>query len=54
MGWPQIVMIIAMAFNLCMNMIKHGEDRDEKYNFWVSLISCALQCVILFAGGFFG
>lgn len=53
MGIPQILIIILFAINLGINIAKHGEDKEEKYNFWLALISTLIECFILYCGGFF-
>lgn len=53
MGIPQILIIILFAINLGINIAKHGEDKEEKYNFWSTLIGTLIECFILYCGGFF-
>ena len=52
-GIPQIIMIVIMGIGLGIALVKDGERKDEKYSFWVTVISTAIQCWILKAGGFF-
>lgn len=51
---PQIIMIIIMAMNLGINLVKNGEPKDETYSFPVSLISIVINVGLLIWGGFFG
>jgi hypothetical protein len=37
MNWPQITLIILLAFGLGVTAIKHGEPRNDKYSFWWQL-----------------
>ncbi len=50
---PQIIMIILFTTNVVLNLIKHGEHKNDKYNFWSSLIATLVWVVILKWGGFF-
>ena len=52
MSWQQILMIVMFAANLGIYMVKHGEPREDKYNFWIALIGCAIEMYILYSGGF--
>ena len=54
MGIWQIIMIIILAMNLGISLVKHGETEIKKYNFWTTLIATAINVGILWAGGFFG
>lgn len=53
MGIPQIIMIILFAMDLGLNLAKHGENKEGKYNFWIALISVIIEFFILYCGGFF-
>ncbi|EDV5459382.1 lytic transglycosylase domain-containing protein, partial [Salmonella enterica subsp. enterica] len=37
MNWPQITLIILLAFGLGVTAIRHGEPRHDKYSFWWQL-----------------
>jgi len=37
MNWPQITLIILLAFGLGVTAIRHGEPRNDKYSFWWQL-----------------
>ncbi len=50
---PQVITIILFTTNVVMNLIKHGEPKDTKYNFWWALIATAIDVAILRWGGFF-
>lgn len=52
MSWQQILMIVMFAANLGIYMVKHGEPREDKYNFWIALIGGAIEMYILYSGGF--
>ena len=54
MGWPQIVWIILTAMGLGCSMVKHGEPKEGKENFWTVLIANAFVAYLLWQGGFFG
>jgi len=53
MHWPQITMIVIMAINGGIFLVKHGNQR-EPYNFWGYLISAIIMVTILYFGGFWG
>ena len=50
---PQIIMIIIMAMNLGINLVKNGEPKNETYSFPVSLVSVVVNVGLLIWGGFF-
>jgi len=52
-AWPQIVYAGILFMNLGMSLVKHGEPREGKYNFLVTLVAALLEFWILKAGGFF-
>lgn len=49
---PQIILLTLLLGSLAFNASKHGEPRNDKYDFWVSLIGFFLLVTILTAGGF--
>ena len=51
---PQIIMIIIMTMNVSINLIKHGEPKDDVYSFPIALISTIINVGLLIWGGFFG
>ena len=50
---PQIIMIIIMAMNLGINLVKNGEPKNETYSFSISLVSVVINIGLLIWGGFF-
>lgn len=42
-----IVYLFLNSMGLGMNLVKHGEPKDEEYNFWVSLIATILTVGIV-------
>lgn len=54
MGWPQIVWIALTAMELGCMAVKHGEPKEGKENFWISLIANGIMAWLLWKGGFFG
>ena len=50
---PQIIMIIIMAMNLGINLVKNGEPKNETYSFPLSLVSAVVNVGLLIWGGFF-
>ena len=51
---PQIIMICLFVFNLAINMAKHGEIKEEKYNAGIAFLSIIINTGLLWWGGFFG
>lgn len=50
-----IVYLVLSAMGLGINLVKHGESKDDKYNFWVSLIVTIIDVgiiVMAVKGGF--
>ena len=52
MKWPQIVMIIVMGCNAGIALVKHGEPKNQDYNFILTIVGIAIEAIILGAGGF--
>lgn len=53
MGIPQIIMIVFMAMNLGIALVKHGEyKKQEKYSFGTALLGIIIEATILYFGGF--
>lgn len=50
---PQIVYIVLASMSLGIHLVKHGEDRNKKYDFWGELIGSGIIISILYWGGFF-
>lgn len=53
MGAPQTIMIALFAISLGISLAKHGQYREDKYNFYYSLIAMIIEVSILYWGGFF-
>ena len=53
MGIPQIIVIILFAMSLTINLVKHGEPKEGKYNFFSALIGIGIYLLALYKGGFF-
>lgn len=50
----QIIYLAWMALGLGVVLASHGKPRTGNYSFWTSLVSTALQIMLLYFGGFFG
>lgn len=50
---PQMIIIVLYGLNLGINLSKHGEVRNDKYNFWSSLLAFVIVFAVLRWGGFF-
>ena len=53
MGIPQMIMIILFCLGIGIEMSRHGQQRNDKYNFFTSLVAVGIQVGILIWGGFF-
>lgn len=51
MEWPQITMIVIMAWSLVINSVLHGRPQGE-FNVVIALIALVLNTWILHEGGF--
>ena len=49
----QILVAVLFAFDILENLLKHGEDKGRKYNFWSELVNVFIWAMILKGGGFF-
>lgn len=49
---PQIIMIILYAFGVSQHVMRHGEQRRDKYNGWAYIIGVAGSATLLWWGGF--
>lgn len=54
MGIPQICYIVIITLGLGISLAKHGEPKEDNYNFFTALIGAAIQIGLLILGGFFG
>ena len=53
MHWPQIVYLAIVFAGFGLNVAKHGEPEDGKYNVFSYSAGAALMIGLLYAGGFF-
>ena len=53
MGVYQRVVIVLFSLNIFNNLIRHGQDKNEKYNFWVEIVNTYIWVILLKGGGFF-
>ena len=51
---PQIITMVLLSMNVGMNLIKHGEPKDDHYSFPIALASAGINVALLWWGGFFG
>lgn len=47
-----IIFLIWAAMSCGIVMVKHGQPRED-YNFWLWLVSAAIQLGLMYMGGFF-
>ena len=50
---PQLIVLILMAMNLGMALVKHGEPTNMKYNVLTSFLGNVITIGLLYWGGFF-
>lgn len=48
-----IILLALMGINLGLNLGKHGEPKNEKYNFWGCLIATGIQVLLFWGTGMF-
>ena len=53
LGTPQIIVIVLYILSLGLALGKHGQPRNDKYNFGVTLIATSIMIALLYWGGFF-
>lgn len=53
MGTPQIIICVLYTLGLGINLAKHGEPKNDKYNFFSSCITVAIVIGLLIWGGYF-
>jgi hypothetical protein len=53
MEWPQIIVLLIFGADFGLHTVRHGQVKEGKYNFWVSMIGDAVLASLLIAGGFF-
>ncbi len=49
----QGLVAISFALNILINLVDHGKEKHEKYNFWSALTDTFIWAMILKGGGFF-
>jgi len=52
-GWPEGIFLTITFLNLSIVAASHGEDKNEKYNFYVTLTSTIICNTLLLLGGFY-
>jgi len=53
MGVCQMIITALYMMSLGMNLAKHGQPRENKYNFWEALIMTSIILFLLWKGGFY-
>jgi len=49
----QMIITALYMMSLGMNLAKHGQPRENKYNFWEALIMTSIIIFLLWKGGFY-
>lgn len=52
-GWPQLIYIGMMIFNLTLEGMKHRQQKEGKHSFGVTMIATILSLGLVYWGGFF-
>ena len=50
----KVTIIVLMTMGVGIHLAKHGERRDDKYNFWSALFGAGVNLLLLWGAGFFG
>lgn len=54
MNWAVYTLLAMHLLNLGVNLGKHGEPKDDKYNFFTSLIATGFIMFLYYKAGLFG
>lgn len=54
MNWAVYVLLTLHLLDLGINLGKHGEQKDGKYNFFTSLIASGIIIFLYYKAGLFG
>jgi hypothetical protein len=49
----QIIILALTVAGWGINLAKHGEPKDGKYNLWISAVVCIINIWLMYMGGFF-
>jgi hypothetical protein len=53
LGLPQIIYIGLTLIGLGITMVKHGQPKSGKENFWTTFVATVIVFGLLYWGGFF-
>lgn len=48
-----IILLVIMCIGLGVSLAKHGQEREETYNFWFTLFLCIIELVLYYYAGLF-
>lgn len=48
-----ICLLVLLVLDLGINLGKHGEPKDDEYNFWTTLLSVAIMLYLYYKAGLF-
>ena len=51
MNWAEIILITIGVMNLGIELGKHGEMKEERYNFWNALLATAIAFILYYYAG---
>ncbi|WP_407390377.1 hypothetical protein [Carnobacterium jeotgali] len=53
MNWAGITLIVIYSLSLGISLTQHGKQREDKHNFWTSLISTLIVLFLIYKTGAF-
>ena len=51
--WASITLLAILLLDLGYSLAKHGEYKENKYNFWASLMAAAIYIWLYYEAGLF-
>ena len=51
--WAIITLVVIWCIGLGISLAKHGEEREDKHNFWYTLIGVLFEIWLLYKAGLF-
>lgn len=52
-GIPQVIVVVLYILSLGLTLGKHGQPRNDKYDFRVTLVTTSIMIALLYWGRFF-
>ena len=51
MNWVGVTLLCLMTLSLGMDLVRHGQKKTGKHNFWSSLLATLIVLTIYYFGG---